>query len=155
MKLRTVVHNTREGVEIFVERGRKSQYDFRVRYQEPSQRRRTPKHIHWIIDLYIKRENDSELTNQLVDHLIEMTGQLRPVTGYPPALQIYRPEHLSQFNPLNRRGEYSVEFLLVTVELIMIQEKTNYPKGTMNLELLKSFRRGDSIFQVVGRATFR
>jgi hypothetical protein len=146
-----------EGVEIFVEKGKKPQspYDFKVRYKEPSQRERTPKHIHWIIDLYIKRENDRDLTNQLIDHLIDMTGKLKPATAYPPRLQIYKEEHHSRFAPLNNWGEYSVEFLLVTIELIMIQEKTNYPCGTINLELLKSFRREDPIFQVVSRATFR
>lgn len=157
MMSKPVIHTTREGVKIFVQEGTKPQspYDFRVRYREPGKRERTPKHIHWTIDLYIKRENDGDLTNKLVDHLIEMTSKLEPVKGFPPALQIYQPTHLALFSALDKWGEYSVEFLIVAIELIMIQEKTNYPTGTMNLELLKSFRRGDSIFQVVSRATFR
>lgn len=52
-------------------------------------------------------------------------------------------------------GEYTVEFLLVVTELIMIQEKTNYPDGVMNLNLFQRFRDGADIFSVVSAATFR
>jgi hypothetical protein len=37
----------------------------------------------------------------------------------------------------------------------MVQEKTNYPDGTMNLDLFRLFREGADIFSVVSAATFR
>lgn len=40
-------------------------------------------------------------------------------------------------------------------ELIMIQEKTNYPQGVMNLNLFRLFRNEADIFSVVSAATFR
>ncbi|MFN3422839.1 MAG: hypothetical protein ACK40X_14090, partial [Armatimonadota bacterium] len=47
---RHLVHTTQEGVEIFVERGRKptSPHDFIVKFRDPrrSSHLRTPKHIH-------------------------------------------------------------------------------------------------------------
>jgi len=70
-------------------------------------------------------------------------------------LQIFRPEQVGQFKELDQYGEYSVEFILVVTELIMIQEKTNYPNGTMNLTLFKKFRNREDIFSVVSAATFR
>jgi hypothetical protein len=60
----TRVHRTAAGVEIFFARGKKVQspFDFIVRYREPGKRIRTPKHIHWIIDLYIKDAHRPSLT---------------------------------------------------------------------------------------------
>ncbi|MEM4158488.1 MAG: hypothetical protein QXH71_02000, partial [Candidatus Anstonellaceae archaeon] len=60
-----------------------------------------------------------------------------------------------KFKELNKYGEYSVEFILVVIELIMIQEVTNYPNGSMNLNLFKKFRNKESIYSVVSAATFR
>jgi hypothetical protein len=38
----------------------------------------------------------------------------------------------------------------------MIQEKTNYPKGTLNIEVFERFKNHyDDIFSVVSAATFR
>jgi len=66
-----VIYKTSNDVEILVEPGDKSKNDFRVRYQEPGKRKRTPKHIHLIIDLYMKKENNKRKTMELVDQLLE------------------------------------------------------------------------------------
>ncbi len=84
-----IIYTISNQIEIHVEHGNKSPYDFIVKYQEPGKRLRTPKHIHLI------------------------------------------------------------------TELIMIQEKTNYPNGTINLNLFKKFRNGADIFSIVSAATFR
>lgn len=151
-----LVHTTKDGVKIFVSPGKKSTYDFRVHYQEPNKRVRTPKHIHLIIDLYMKLSKNEELTLKLVNYLIEMMKKLKPETKYPPSLQVYNKEDIAQFEELNNYGEYSTEFILLVTELIMIQEKTNYPTGTLNIKVFERFRdRHDDIFSVVSAATFR
>ena len=153
-----LMHTTKDGVKIFVSKGNKkeSPYDFRVHYQEPNKRVRTPKHIHLIIDLYMKLSRNKELTLKLVDYLIDMMKKLKPETKYPPSLQVYSKQDLSEFEELNNYGEYSVEFIVVVIELIMIQEKTNYPTGTMNVKVFERFRdKHDDIFSVVSAATFR
>jgi len=153
---RHLVHTTAEGVKVYVSKGRKSQYNFKVQYQEPGKRVRTPKHIHLIIDLYMKLTGNRSLTMQLVDHIIDQVIlEVQPSTFNPPTLQVFSPQHVSKFQQLDAYGEYSVEFLLVITELIMIQEKTNYPEGTMNLNLFRLFRDGADIFSVVSAATFR
>jgi len=68
---------------------------------------------------------------------------------------VFSPKHAAQFQELDKYGEYSVDFFLVVVELIMIQEATNYPTGVMTLNLYRSFREGKDIFSVVSAATFR
>lgn len=151
-----LIYKTQRGVRILVSKGIKSQYNFKVQYQELMGRVRTPKHIHLIIDLYMKLTGDRQLTMKLVDHIIDnIVLKVQPSTSYPPVLQIFSPTHVSQFQQLDNYGEYSVEFLLVVTELIIIQEKTNYPKGVMSINLFRRFREGRDIFSVVSAATFR
>ena len=152
----SLVYRTEKGVRILVTKGKKSQYDFKVQYKEYKKRRRTPKHIHLIIDLYLKLCRNKKLTMQLVDHIINnIILRVKSSTTFPPKLQILSKEYITKFEELNNYGEYPVEFLLVITELIMIQEKTNYPKGTMNLNLFQKFRNEEDIFSVVSAATFR
>lgn len=150
-----LIYTTDDGVEIIIKPGKKSDYDFIVKYHEPGKRKRTPKHIHLIIDLYMKKENNEDKTMELVEHIINMISNIEEIHSYPPSLQFFKEEQIGYFSDLEGYGEYSVEFLLVVTELIMIQEKTNYPTGTMNLKIFKKFREGADIFSVVSAATFR
>jgi len=153
-----IMHTTKDDVKILVSKGSKpeSPFDFRVHYQEPEKRVRTPKHIHLIIDLYIKLNHNKNLTIKLVDYLINMMKKLKSETKFPPTLQVYDKKDIAQFEELNKYGEYSVEFIFVVTELIMIQEKTNYPTGTMNVKVFERFRnKHDDIFSVVSAATFK
>lgn len=150
------IYTTTDGVVIYASKGGKSQYNFKVQYRESGKRVRTPKHIHLIIDLYMKRTGNKPLTMQLVDHIIdEIILKVRASTSNPPDLQIFDRQHVERFQALDAYGEYSIEFLLVVTELIMIQEKTNYPHGVMNLNLFRRFRDEADIFSVVSAATFR
>ena len=127
-----------------------------VRYRQIGKRLRTPKHIHLIVDLYQKKAVEPRLTNEFVDHIIEhVIRQVFAAITFPPELQIFQSAHIGQFEGLNGISEYTPEFLLVIIELIMIQEKTNYPDGVLNLNLFQAFRNNADIFSVVGAATFR
>lgn len=150
------IYAAQNGTIVGVSEGGKSTYDFRVRYRELGKHIRTPKHIHIIIDLYMKLVGDDKLTMKLVDHIIDdVILKIKPSKNYPPKLQIFQPPDATKFAKLNSYGEYPVDFLLVTTELIQIQEKTNYPNGVINLELFKKFRNRAEIFNVVSAATFR
>ncbi len=152
-----LIYTTKSDVKVLVSKGSKkeSPFDFMVHYQEPNKRVRTPKHIHIIIDLYMKLSRSKKLTLELVDYLIDMMKKLKPETKFPPSLQVYNKRDLAKFEKLNKYGQYRVEFILVVTELIMIQEKTNYPTGTMNVRVFERFRdRYDDIFSGVSAATF-
>jgi len=150
------LYRTHDGSIIGVVKGRKSPYNFRVKYRQPGKAERTPKHIHLIVDLYMKLIGDESLTMQMVDHIInDIVLKVIPVTSFPPSLQVFQPAHAAQYEKLNSYGEYLVDFLLVTTELIQIQERTNYPEGVLNLNLFRLFRQKADIFSVVGAATFR
>lgn len=150
------IYTARNGTIIGVIKGGKSLYNFRVKYQERGKRERTPKHMHVIIDLYMKSVGNEPLTMQMVDHIINnIIHKVSPTNSFPPKLQIFQPSHAQAYQPLNKYGEYPVDFLLVVTELIQIQEKTNYPTGTLNLKLFRLFREKADIFSVVSAATFR
>jgi hypothetical protein len=152
----TVLHITTSGTQILVRPGSKSRFDFQVRYREPGKRARTPKHIHLIIDLYAKRAGNLDLTNRLVDYIIgTLIGEAQRAGSYPPHLTHFSDAVVSRFSRLDPFGEYPIDFLLPVIELVMTQEKTNYPNGDMNLRLFRSFRNGIGIYEVVSAATFR
>lgn len=151
-----VIYKTKEDIEIVIDRGGKSEFDFIVRYRDPRRKRiRTPKHIHLVVDLFAKKTGNPILYIEIIDYILNVIKSIKPSTTTTPNLQIFRSGDEKRFEPLNDFGEYSAEFLLVTVELIMIQEKTNYPNGTLNLRLFEKLRNSDDIYSIVSSATFR
>ena len=66
--------------------------------------------------------------------------------------QVFQSDDDAPFRSLDAVGEFSVEFLLVVSELIFIQEKTNYPTGSMTQRLYKAFGEKDR-FSVIAMAT--
>ena len=151
-----LVHTTEKGVQIIVRRGTKTQspYDFRVRFREPGKRERQQAHVHAIVEMYVKHAYNPELTLKLRDHILEVFDKIKPIDYYPPRLQVFQPEHVEPFKKLDKVGEFTVEFILITTELIMIQEVTNYPKGSLTGNLYNDFGVKDR-FSVIQAATFR
>ena len=150
-----LIHTTEDGVQIYVEPGSKSPHDFKVRYREPNKRLRTPKHIHLITDLYIKKAFERNSTLKLIKEFLEILSKLEPTERFPPRFQQFMKKNYLDFKKLDNYGEYSVEFLVAIFDLIMIQEKTNYPNGTINKKLFEAFLQEKDIFSVIGAATFR
>jgi len=130
----TLVYTTKEGIKIFTVRGKKpqSKFDFVVKYFDPRYQRservlRTPRHIHPIVEMYVKQAYEPKLTEKLRLHLLKIFRHIKPINYYSPRLQFFKPVHAARFKKLDKVGEFSAEFFLVVSELIMIQEKTNYP----------------------------
>ena len=150
-----IIYTTQDGVDVIVKHGTKSEKDFIVKYQEPGKRKRTPKHIHLVVDIFSKKTGNEDLTNRLLDEIIRMIDLLEPAKTYPPRLQYFENTKLKPYQDLNNYGQYSIEFVFVVIELIMIQEKTNYPDGTLNRNLFSQIRNDADIFSIVSTATFR
>ncbi len=151
-----LIYTTERNVQIEVYPGKKpeSPYDFIVRFKEPNKRPRTPSHVHIIVEMYVKHAYNSDLTLQLRDHILRMLKEIRPVNSFPPSLQFFRPEHIEQFRELDNVGEFTEEFLLVVTELMAIQEKTNYPEGSLTESLYRDFGTKDR-FSVIQKAVLR
>ena len=146
-----LLYTTSEGVEITVAPGKKGLNDFIVKFKQPGGRIRTPRHIHLIVELYVKQAHNKELTHKLCDYFLGIFNKVKPIAAFPPSLQVYKPENIKEFAELDEVGEFSIEFLLVVSELIIIQEKTNYPNGSLTQKLYESFKTKDR-FRVVNMA---
>lgn len=151
-----LVYTTTGNVRFEVYPGSKQQspHDFIVKFREPNKRKRTPAHVHLIIEMYVKHAYDPPLTLKLRDHILKMLGQIKPVDSFPPTLQFFKPEHVKPFKQLDKVGEFPVEFLLIAIELVAIQEKTNYPTGTVTENLYKNFGVKDR-FSVIQAAVWK
>ena len=53
-------------------RGHNPDHDILIKYQEDGKRVRTPKHIHWVIDVLIKKEHNHDLTMKFLKYLRDM-----------------------------------------------------------------------------------
>jgi len=151
-----LVYTTRANVQICIYPGKKqeSSYDFIVKFKEPNKRERTPAHIHLIVEMYIKYAYNSALTLKLKEHILKMFKEVKSINSFPPILQFFKPEHINTFKELDNVGEFTIEFLLVVTELIAIQEKTNYPVGSLTESLYKDFGVKDR-FQVIQKAILK
>jgi len=150
-----VVYVTRDGVKIGTLRGKKpSQWDFHLKYQELGARERTPKHIHLIVDLFLKQSRAPDIVSKLREHLLATFDRLSSASQYPPTLQVFRTGDDESFLMLNHQGEYSVEFIMVVIELLMIQEITNFSGKSLMRKLIQDLDKPDR-FSVIQAATVK
>lgn len=151
-----LVYITKRNVKIAVYPGRKpeSPYDFIVKYQKPTKRERTPAHVHLIVEMYVKHAYNPSLTLKFRDHILKMFENIEPIDYFPPRLQYFKPEHVEPFRELDKVGEFSIEFMLVVTELMAIQEKTNYPAGSLTASLYGDFGVKDR-FSVIQKAVLK
>ncbi|HOL21364.1 MAG TPA: hypothetical protein PLQ41_00720 [bacterium] len=151
-----LIYTTATNIQIGVYPGKKpeSPYDFIVKFREPNKRERTPAHIHLIVEMYVKYAYNPLLTLRLKEHILTMFNSISPINTFPPALQFFKPEHIEPFKELDKVGEFTVEFLLVITELLAIQEKTNYPSGSLTESLYEDFGVKDR-FSVIQKAVLK
>lgn len=140
-------------------RGHNPDHDILIKYQEDGKRVRTPKHIHWVIDVLIKKEHNRKLTLKFLKYI---RGMYDRVDGFCSKedrakckLKETTPEKLKEFKELNKYGEYSVEFIGHLTELMIKMEKNMPPEKPARVfkELLDSMLKEDEIFVIVSRAT--
>ncbi|MGC8516031.1 MAG: hypothetical protein ACP5OC_07870 [Thermoplasmata archaeon] len=139
-------------------RGNNPDLDIIVKYKEPGKQVRTPKHLHWAIDLLIKKEHGPQLTKKFVRYLLSMWDKVTPFRTKEEQqkclLKYSREEDISEFLELDGYGEYSVEFIAKVMELIMIQEKTGLATAFMFKGVLESIYYDKDIFTIVASAGF-
>ena len=146
---------------IYVFQGSLSQYDILIKYRKDGTRIRTPKHIHWVVDILMKMQGNEMLTKQYlmaIQHCWNTCGPLPDNSCETLKTLIEDGEQaidIEQYFPLNSFGEYDVEFLYVLMELLAVQEKTNradaYMFGSIIEELLETDR---DIFKIISTAGF-
>ena len=151
---------------VAIYQGSLSPYDVLIKYRQFEDgkwsRIRTPKHIHWAVDILIKQHMENNATERLIDSLIDLwDNTIQPIRSEEERARILDPATLlaevnaeaSKYNALAGKGEYSVKFLLLLARLLMIQEKTNYEGAFMFRNLLEQLREHKDIFKIVSTAT--
>jgi len=140
-------------------RGHIPEHDILIKYQEKGKKVRTPKHIHWVIDLLIKKQHNPELTLKFMKYLREMYDRVRGFKSKEDRanfiLKETSKEKLKQFEELNKYGEYSVEFIGHLIELMIKMEKNTPPEKPARVfrELMDAMIQEKEIFVIVSKAT--
>ncbi len=148
-----------------VYQGSLSEFDILIKYRQKIDdswsRIRTPKHIHWAVDVLIKLHEDKAKTQEFLDFLIGTWDNTHPVRNRDQQQTELSVESLlrnsqteiRQYEALSSKGEYSIKFLIMLAKLLMIQEKTNLETAFMFKNLLDALREGGDIFSVVSIAS--
>ena len=149
---------------LYIHQGGFSTYDMLLKYRvydgDAWSRIRTPKHIHWAVDLLLKKQEKKNLTIKFVDKLIEQwDGRIQPLTNNKEReeiiIQSFKEFPLCEFSELDSSGEYPTSFLWIIAILLMYQEKTNYNKAYMFRKLLLSLKMEEGNYKIISTATHR
>ena len=146
---------------IYVFQGNLSQFDIVIKYKKDGKRIRTPKHIHWVVDILMKMQGNEELAKKYLLAIQKCWNTCVPLSNNDFETLKGLIENgekdieIEQYFDLNAFGEYDVEFLYVLMELLAVQEKTNradaYMFGKIIEELLEADR---DIFKIISTAGF-
>src|SRR3989344_5368330 len=140
-------------------RGYNPDHDILIKYQENGKRLRTPKHIHWVIDLLIKKEHDRELTLRFMKYLRDMYDRVDSFKSKEDRrnciLKETTPAKLKSFEELNRYGEYKFDFIGHLIDLMIKMKKNTPPEKHARVfrELMDAMIQGKEIFVIVSKAT--
>jgi len=150
---------------IAVYKGSLSKYDILIKYRQKLSdggwsRIRTPKHIHWTVDILIKMQGYKKLTKKFIDFFIHLWEQTRPIDSENKRASLdlenlltLNHVEITRFQKLSKKGEYSIRFLILLAKLLMLQEKTNMADAYMFKNLLVSLSKGKDLFDVLSKAS--
>lgn len=146
---------------IYVFQGSLSENDILIKYSENGKRIRTPKHIHWAVDLLLKLQAEKELTRNFIKEIRKEWQKCQPLKNNDAAALITLVDdyveisEVSKYEKLNNYGEYSIEFLTVLMTLLMTQEKTNRSDAYMFGNVLDALLKEDlDIFAIMSASGF-
>jgi len=141
-------------------KGKRPELDIVVKYRDrftSGSRLRTPKHIHWVIDLLLKKEHNRSLSLAFIDYLLATYDQVEPFRSVEEQrncrLKFSLPEAIARFAELDQYGQYSVQFIACVMELLAIEEKTGFDGAFMFRGVLKALAAEKDIFGLVSAAT--
>ena len=154
-----------------VYKGTLSEFDLLLKYRQKDESKksgwssiRTPKHIHWAVDVLLKMHSNDAETKSFLDFLINSwNDSIKPLKTEEERTNLLNVETLlnevneeaKNYEVLADKGEYSIKFLILIARLLMIQEKTNMETAFMFKNLLDALRAGQDIFKIVSIATHR
>ena len=150
-----------ENYVIYVFQGELSNFDILIRYKKADKRIRTPRHIHWVVDILMKMQGNEELTKNYLLAIQNCWNTCVPLQSndfdtLKGLIENGKSDiEIEKYFELNAFGEYDVEFLYVLMELLAVQEKTNRADAYMFGEILEELLDVEKdIFKIVSTAGF-
>jgi len=151
-----------------VYQGTISEFDIILRYRQRDEKGkwsqiRTPKHIHWAVDMLIKLTHQEDLAKQFLDFLLKLWENTKGFHNEEERKEFLNEENLlkgveteaKNFEELSKYGEYSIKFLILLAKLLMKQEKTNREDAYMFKKLLETLKEYREIYKIVSVATHK
>jgi len=147
-------------------KGALSKFDILLKYRQKKKdgrwsRVRTPKHIHWTVDILIKLQQDKVLTKDFLGFMLNEWNSTEPIESEdkrevldPEELLRLSKEEIKKYENLSKAGEYSIKFLILLAKLLMLQEKTNRRDAYMFKKLLNAINNGEDLFQIISKASY-
>jgi hypothetical protein len=127
------------------ERGDRPDLDFVVKFLSPGPRKRlrTPKNLHWVVDILMIGQSDRRGGLALTEALLECYEGAKAFTNVKQRNK-FQPEMSREigrkFSRLDDEGAVSVEFVALIVELFSICEKASPRNKEMFYDLLLTLR---------------
>lgn len=151
---------------IAVYKGTLSPLDILIKYRQKLKNKkgwsriRTPKHVHWTVDILMKMQSYGALTKEFLDFFLNIwnnTASLknedeRQSLDLEAMLNISKHE-IEKFQKLSEKGEYSVRFLILLAKLLMLQEKTNRADAYMFKRVLNGLKQEEDLFYILATAS--
>lgn len=146
---------------VYVFPGSLSPNDILIKYKKGAGRMRTPQHIHWAVDILLKRENDKALTAEFLQAIEKLWRESKPLKDrkFETLKSLLESGEgvvdLKHFAKLNKYGEYDVDFIYALMRLLATQEKTNYEGAYMFGNVIEQLLKEElDVFKVVSTAGF-
>ncbi|RTZ59861.1 MAG: hypothetical protein DSZ31_03130 [Gammaproteobacteria bacterium] len=162
------VYRISDSYIVAVYQGKLSEYDIILRYRQKDSNGkwsqiRTPKHIHWAVDMLIKLTHKEDLAKRFLDFLLRLWEDTKGFKTKEEREEFLREESLlksveqeaKNFEELSKHGEYSIKFLILLAKLLMKQEKTNREDAYMFRKLLETLKEHREIYKIVSIATHK
>ena len=154
----------RNGLWLYVFPGKLSQNDIWVKFRNlniPRAMIRTPKHIHWAVDVLIKKSENRQLTDAFLNDMLIRWNQIKPLpdrriqTILNNLVYSTNNKFIAKYQDLNASGFFDIDFLTHLMELLMLQEKTNNPQAYMFRNVVNELLRFNDLYKILSTAGFR
>ena len=120
---------------------------------------RQPKHIHWVIDLLMKRQGDKPLTIKFLNNIVTFWEESTalPNNNYQTLAEVIengtRKVDLNKFLSLDKSGVYDIKFLCTILILFVVEEKTNRADAYMFKDIITELVQDEiDIYNIVTKS---
>lgn len=139
--------------------GDNPELDIKVAYREKFGDKwtkiRQPKHIHWAVDILVKKVANEELLTGFVQHMLELYDKTTPLKNKKEQQELLQKisfKDIERFNSISN-GFYAIKFIYCVMYLLMVEEKTSNNSAHMFKDLLHDLVNKDDFYGIVNKAT--